>query len=182
MPKGGKRFSFRNFPNEEGFTYVEILASILILSIIGILIWQGSIVASRTLFRSSDVSISSTRLLQLDEAMRREIGKIAIPYWLSLTEIEASPRRLVIPYYGGDPDVTLLIERIEDYISLTISGREQHLRLGPFPGLHVEQWQDEVGNVIGIMLRFDSPSDDAPIQELFFRFGSFPLTDYDETE
>ncbi len=167
--------------SEDGFTFVEIIASILILSIIGFLIWQGSSIAARMLFKSSDRSIATLSRLQLDEALRRETGNILIPFWISRVEIETSHNRIRIPYYQGDPDDHLVIEVIGDSLTITAPGRDEYVHFGPFPGISAAPARDTEGNPIGINLKYASSRTADARSEILYRFGSFPLWSADDS-
>ncbi len=166
--------------NEDGFTFVEVIASILILSIIGFLIWQGSSIATRVLFKSTDRSIATIRLLQLDEVMRRETGHIVIPFWISRLEIETTHSRISVPYYQGDPDDVLIIEVVEDALKITAPKHDKSLHFGPFPGISAMVARDTGGNPIGIKLIHVASNLEDSLSEILYSFGSFPLWSADD--
>jgi len=171
-------FSRRNAQSDEGFTIIEVLVSVLI----GLVVWRGSILATRVLSASSERSIATTRILQLDDSLRREVGRIHLPFWLAEIGIEQTDHGIVLPYYRGDPDDSLTIAVADNYLDVSSLNREQAFHIGPFPGIRAETAYDAQENPVGVRIWIESAKDNTSQQELFFRFGSSPLWVEDEKQ
>ncbi|MBN1687359.1 MAG: prepilin-type N-terminal cleavage/methylation domain-containing protein [Spirochaetales bacterium] len=180
MPRPGTFFSRRDCRSDDGFTLIEVLVSLLILSIIGLVVWRGSILATRVLSTSTESSMATTKILQLDDSLRREIEKIQMPFWLREIKIEQTEHGITLPYYQGDPDNSLTIAAAGNYLDVSNSSREQAFRLGPFPGLRVETAYDAQTNPIGVRVQIAPAGNRLSQEGLFFRFGSSPLWVDDE--
>jgi prepilin-type N-terminal cleavage/methylation domain-containing protein len=166
--------------NEQGFTFVEVMVALLIISLIGVVVWQGSVRSGRLLDRISRESLITLKLMRTESALRDAVAEIRIPFWVSEAVIEESDGELVIPFYEGSADA-LLVVKCEDG-SIVIGTRsggegtmEKSATFGPFAGTAVELARDNDDRPFGI--RFTLRVQDGSFEpvEITARFGSNPF-------
>lgn len=166
--------------SDKGFTYIEMMVALIILSLAGVLVWQGISAAGKLLDKISARSSETMRLMQTEETVRELVGRIKIPFWMSTMELEEEEGEIAIPFYEGRSD-NLLVIKYEDS-SLIIGTRgtdgeqiEGVNSFGPFSNAEIEVARGEEGELFGITVVLYTekrPSDGVHITA---RFGSNPL-------
>jgi prepilin-type N-terminal cleavage/methylation domain-containing protein len=106
--------------SDRGFTFIEVLISLTILSLISLVVWGGLRNARTLIERISYRGSATAKVVQLDSFLRSSCLKVRPPFWLAALEVQSSEDRLSIPYYEGEPDRHLVLEVDGSY--LTISG------------------------------------------------------------
>jgi prepilin-type N-terminal cleavage/methylation domain-containing protein len=95
--------------HDEGFTLVETLTAIAVISIAGLALLSGVSMATRTLEKAKTRAIHATRLLNADERLRELIGQVAIPFWERNAGFAVRNETLELPWYQGQKDAILRI-------------------------------------------------------------------------
>ena len=166
--------------SERGFTYIEVMVALIILSLAGVLIWQGVSASGKLLDKISARSSSTMRLMQTEEAVREFVGRIKIPFWMSTMDLEGEEGEITVPFYEGRND-TFLVMKYEDS-SLIIGTRradgEQMVGVksfGPFSNAEIEGARDEEGKLFGITIVLYTGETLSDGVHITARFGSNPL-------
>jgi prepilin-type N-terminal cleavage/methylation domain-containing protein len=94
---------------EGGFTLLETLAAMGILSVLLSLIALSLSSSVTALRASADRLLFAARLLRADALIRSKVNEIAIPYW-ETPSLEEDRSSLAIPWYGGRREASLRIE------------------------------------------------------------------------
>lgn len=76
-------------PSDEGFTFIEVLVAIAIISFSGFIIWSGISGTFETVLKVYHSSRISGELRQLEYLFRKNVNEMEIPYWDSSFEYEA---------------------------------------------------------------------------------------------
>ena len=105
-------------PAEDGFTVLEVLAGLAILSLLGLGVWSGAASSLRTASRVRAAMLANARLLQLDDRLREAVGRIVPPWWCDGPEIRESEGSWRVPLVGGDPAKFLVIECANGVVSI----------------------------------------------------------------
>ena len=79
--------------NEQGFTFVEILVSMLLLSVLGLVIWSALARGQGLVQRTFQGTLEAVRVLQLDTGLRKAAGRVRVPYWERGPAADSSPVR-----------------------------------------------------------------------------------------
>ncbi|AEF87015.1 prepilin-type N- cleavage/methylation domain protein [Treponema primitia ZAS-2] len=103
--------------DEGGFTLLETLAAMGILSILVCLIALSLSSSLATLGRSRNRLIFAVKLLKADALIRSRVNGIAIPYW-ETPSLEDGGSSLAIPWYKGEKESFLRIKAEEGRLIL----------------------------------------------------------------
>jgi len=95
--------------NEEGFTLVEVLVALALLSTLGLFVWAASASGEKSLRRIADGVRRSAEILELDAVVRSYAQRVLTPYWLQAPRLELSPGSLSVSYLDGSQDTALQI-------------------------------------------------------------------------
>ncbi len=76
-------------PSEDGFTFVEVIVAIAIISITGFILWSGLNGIYETVLKVYKNSRITGELRQLEFLFRKNVDEIEIPYWDSSFEPES---------------------------------------------------------------------------------------------
>jgi prepilin-type N-terminal cleavage/methylation domain-containing protein len=131
-------------PAENGFTVLEVLVSLAILSLLGIGVWSGMAASLRTASRVRAAVLANTRLLQLDDRIREAAGRIILPWWGKSPEIRKLPGEWRVPLLDGDPEKVLVVAFRDGVLSI-----DDGDFVSLFPGFTSARltpaWEGEIG-------------------------------------
>jgi prepilin-type N-terminal cleavage/methylation domain-containing protein len=116
---------------EDGFTIIEVLAALTVISFCGLLM-TGFVSSMIRLGDRARQELSIARdLLRLDGEIRALVSAVAIPYWERKALLEAGASGLSIPWYGGRADHALRFVRRDDAFAVEFPAGEA----ARFPGI-----------------------------------------------
>ncbi len=95
--------------SEEGFTLVEVLVALVLLSTLSLVVWAASFTGGRTLSKISAGISHNVELLEIDSAVRSYAQRVTLPYWLAGAKAESSDGGLSLPYLDGNPGLFLTL-------------------------------------------------------------------------
>lgn len=95
--------------SEAGFTLLEVLLGMVILSLLGIGMWTAVTVAMRSVDRFHAGSLANVRLLQIDDRFRECMARIRAPWWESAPAVETATDGWKIAFLDGDHGKALII-------------------------------------------------------------------------
>jgi prepilin-type N-terminal cleavage/methylation domain-containing protein len=163
------------FKNEEGFTFIEILVSMVLLSVLGVTIWTG-LISSQGLIRKiiSEASMSA-KILQLDNFVRQHVNQVKIPFWEGKIKAEAVESGLAIPYLNSDYEDMLIFKISRDMLLIGSKKTGQFTAFGPFNDIGFQLWEGDEEKLLGVKLSvsFGTKVDNNVI--IYARFGGNPL-------
>jgi prepilin-type N-terminal cleavage/methylation domain-containing protein len=96
-------------PAENGFTVLEVLVGMAILSLLGIGVWSGVAASLRSASRLRAAVLANARLLQLDDRIRQAAGRIVPPWWAKGPEIQELQGEWRVPLVDGYPEKFLVV-------------------------------------------------------------------------
>ena len=166
--------------NDDGFTLLEIMVGLVILSLIGVVVWQGISHTGRLFEKISSSLFSTIRTVQMDQYIRDETAKIKAPFWIKDLRVqENGGQSLSIPYLEGDADRFLVFEYKGEYLHIGekkqgSEGAETMLAFGPFKEVAFEMAKNEKEHEYGIKFSV-YPGKSLKVIEIVARFGSNPL-------
>ena len=98
-----------SLPAENGFTVLEVLVGLAILSLLGIGVWSGVAASLRAASRVHEAVLANARLLQLDDRIRAAAGRIVPPWWDRGPEIQELQAEWRVPMVDGYPEKFLVV-------------------------------------------------------------------------
>ena len=156
------------------------MVALIILSLVGVLVWQGISGAGKLLDKISMHSSTTMRLMQTEEAVRGLVGNIRIPFWMSAIELEEVENEIAVPFYEGRSDTLLEIKYEDSFLIIGTRNTDEDQRegvksFGPFSNADIEVWRDQGGELLGItVVLYPMRSSLDPVH-ITARFGSNPF-------
>lgn len=163
---------------------MEILVSLLLLSVLGLVVWTGLARGQGLVLRTFDAAADSMRLLQLDTALRAAAGRVRVPYWETDAGATSHAGSLSVPWLDGYPDRRLSLETDGAKLVLRSAdpeGREERRAVfGPFASVALGLARGPEGEVRGILVSLGAVpgapgAQGAQDTTLETRFGGQPL-------
>jgi prepilin-type N-terminal cleavage/methylation domain-containing protein len=87
--------------SENGFTFIEVLVSLLIISSVGIVLYASFSAGFKGVEKSRTEIRDAVRHLQTDSVIRSAAESVQIPYWVTAYEMTAAGGSLELPWYEG---------------------------------------------------------------------------------
>ena len=136
-----------------GFTTLEAIVAILVVSIAGAALFAGVFTALRGMEKEKRTIIDASLILKTDRAIRDAVGKVRIPFWERDTAITITDDEANIPRYEGKRDCFLHIKWIDSKLSIQTQEKDEVLSTVNLTGL------DDVS----IELLTDTSTDKSPV-------------------
>lgn len=161
----------------DGFTTVELLVAIALISIAGAALYAGLSVAVRTLGKADRTVKTAAQVAVIDNALRSHIGRIAIPFWETKYTGEITPETARIAWLDGIGDRSLSIKHADGRLTLTLDEGEESPRVINLSANHVTsitifRFPDTEGQPAG--LRFSIHTERRTFESVYL-FTSLPL-------
>ncbi len=96
--------------NNSGFTLIETLIAITLVPLIGLPVFM--VFSDTVTFTSKikDLNLWNKELIQLERVLRKSVGEVQIPFWISDTKVTEDAGTMSVPYWNGDADLVLEME------------------------------------------------------------------------
>lgn len=163
------------FKNEKGFTFIEILVSMVLLSVLGITIWAGLINSQGLIRKIISEASTSAKILQLDNFVRQNTNKVKIPFWEGKIKIDGEESGLAIPYMNAEYADKLIFKTSENMLLIGSKKAGQFNAFGPFDNIGFKLWEGDGGKPLGVELSVSSGKKDSDQVTIYARFGGNPL-------
>jgi prepilin-type N-terminal cleavage/methylation domain-containing protein len=137
--------------NNRGFTLIETLIAITLVSLIGLPFF---IVTSDTVSftgKIKDLNRWNKELIQLERVLRKSVGEVQIPFWISGIELTEEEGPISIPYWNGDVSSVLEID-IENTI-LKITTPERSTVFNGYDEVELGFIKDSQSRTIGLSIK-----------------------------
>lgn len=139
--------------SEAGFTLLEVLLGMVILSLLGIGMWTAVTVSLRSLDRFHAGALANARVLQIDDRFRECAARIRAPWWESAPTVETATDAWKVAFLDGDPRKLLVISYQDG--SLAIDDGAYVSRFPGFNSVRLENALAADGTPIGVSLTLD---------------------------
>ena len=137
--------------NESGFTLIETLIAITLVSLIGIPVFMVTSDTVTFTGKIKDLNRWNKELVQLERVLRKSVAEVKIPFWISDVEVTEEKGIIMIPYWKGDVSSFLEI-KIEDTV-LKISTPEGSTVFNGYDGVEFDFLKDSGSRTIGLSIR-----------------------------
>ncbi len=113
--------------SEDGSTTLEVIAALAILAVIGAASYSVTVAGLHASEPTRRAASYASRLVQTDDALRRFVGRIRIPYWVRDVTLETGNGVYRLPYYEGTGPLTLEMANGGD--ALSIASSSEHVTI-----------------------------------------------------
>ena len=135
---------------DSGFTLIEALIALTIVSLIGIPVFM---VFSETVTftgKIKDLTRWNMELIGLERVLRKSVSQIMIPFWINDIEVSKGINIIKVPYWNGEVSSFLEIE-VEDG-DLKISRPKDSTIFKGYDGFEFDFLEDSQSRTIGLSL------------------------------
>jgi prepilin-type N-terminal cleavage/methylation domain-containing protein len=139
--------------NDDGFTLLEVLVGMAILSLLGIGVWSAITVSFRSAERVHASALASAQMLQIDDRLRECAARVRAPWWIGPPAIQAAENTWRIAFLDGTPDKELVISW--DGHVLLINDGTYVSRYPGYSSAQLSAAQDAEGRVFGVTLTIE---------------------------
>lgn len=136
--------------NESGFTLIETLIAITLVSLIGIPVFM---VTSNTITftgKVKDLNRWNKELVQLERVIRKSVAEVQIPFWISDIELTEKSKVMNVPYWNGDAE-SFLEMKIEDTV-FKITTPQGSTVFNGYEGVEFDILKDKESRTIGLSI------------------------------
>ena len=143
--------NFLNIKNTSGFTLIETLVAITLISLIGLPVFMVTSDTVAFTRKIKDHNRWNGELIKLERVLRKSVREVKIPFWISDIEIINKNDSLIVPYWNSDEDSALEI-KITD-TDLEITTPEGSTVFSGFDSAEFDILKDSGSRTIGISVR-----------------------------
>ena len=136
--------------NNRGFTLIETLIAITLVSLIGIPVFMVTSDTVSFTGKVKDLNRWNKELVQLERVLRKSVGEVQIPFWISDIEVTEGTGTMTIPYWNGHADLLLEME-IKDTV-LKITTPERSTVFNGYDGVEFNILKDSRLRIIGLSI------------------------------
>ena len=137
--------------DSSGFTLVETLIAITLISLIGIPVF--TVFSDTVSFsgRVKDLNHWNKELIQMERVLRKSAREVQIPFWIREIGISKESGSLIIPYWNSDADSVLEIKIADTYLEITTP--EGSTVFKGYDGAEFDILKDSRSRTIGLSVR-----------------------------
>ena len=146
----GVLLNFLKIRNNEGFTLIETLIAITLVSLIGLPVFMVFSDTVSFTAKVKDLNRWNKELVQLERVLRKSASEVQIPFWISDIELTEEAGRLSVPYWNGDADLVFEME-IEDTV-LKITTPERSTVFNGYDEAEFNILKDSQSRTIGLSI------------------------------
>lgn len=136
--------------NNSGFTLIETLIAITLVSLIGLPVFMVTSDTVSFTGKIKNLNRWNKELVQLERVLRKSVGEVQIPFWISDIELTEEAGRLSVPYWNGDADLLFEIE-IEDTV-FKITTPEGSTVFNGYDEVEFDIFKDSRSRIIGLSI------------------------------
>ncbi len=157
--------------SESGSSLIEVIAALLIMSIVGMGIWNSVAAGLRISGRIGDSVRAGSMLLSLDDRVRELASRVRIPFWSKDYLVESSADEMRVAWLDGDPAKSVVMKRSGD--TLVIDDGTEPRRFKGISSMSFSAASTGQGGVYGITITVEGSG--FTRREITAAFGSMPI-------
>ncbi|MCK5671905.1 MAG: prepilin-type N-terminal cleavage/methylation domain-containing protein [Spirochaetales bacterium] len=148
--KANKNTTKKTIKNNRGFTLIETLIAIVLVSLIGIPVFTVFSDTVGFTKKIKDLNHWNGELIKLERVLRKSVGEVQIPYWINNIEVTEGTGIMTIPYWNGDADLVLEME-IKD-TTFKITTPEGSTVFFGYDGVEFDFLKDSRSGIVGLTI------------------------------
>ena len=156
--------------SDNGFTFVEVLAAVIILTVLGVVIWQGFLSALTGIDGIGVEITECTKILQIDDTVREAASRIIVPFWLNTAPVEKEINLMRIPYIDSCSDKELIISFEKEVLTIETDGNT--ISFSAIDNVEMDFLTDDNNSIYGILLNINYSNEKFTIEA---PFGGLPV-------
>jgi len=137
--------------NNSGFTLIETLVAITLISLIGLSVFMVTSDIVRFTGKVKDLNSWNKELIQLERVLRKSVAEVQIPFWISDIKINDGIGKIIVPYWNGDSDLHLVMKIVDK--DFKISTPEGSTVFTGYDGVEFDLLKDNQSRSIGLTIR-----------------------------
>jgi prepilin-type N-terminal cleavage/methylation domain-containing protein len=176
---------YRSKKPEDGFTFMEVIAAMAIMSILGVTVWMG-FAAAVNLIQSVPVSVELVQsYMVLDTIVREYISRVKPPFWQPELDYYMDSTSVIYPFYEGVEEQFLQIEYLDNHLYLSTNARDEDeeedegdseevrelYRSGPFSYIYFSEISEKGLGIIGLEITLKPEHEKIDEFTIFARIG-----------
>ena len=156
--------------NNSGFTLIETLVAITLISLIGLPVFMVTSDIVHFTKKIKDLNRWNGELIKLERVLGKSVGEVQIPFWISNIEVIEGIGTIIVPYWNGDSDLHLVMQ-IED-TAFKITTPEGSTVFNEYDGVEFDFLKDSGSRTIGLSINVKkSKREDVVFQCTFGAIG-----------
>jgi prepilin-type N-terminal cleavage/methylation domain-containing protein len=172
---------YLNNHREDGFTFIELIVAMTIMSIIGVSMWIGFTAAVKLVHRIPESTEMMQEFLGLDNLLREHVGRIKIPFWEPELEYYIDSSTAQFPFYEGVETKYLLVEFNESELIIKTFDEEGEdepeviFRSGPYAYVSFSEVEEKKIGILGLEVTLKPEHENVEEFSIFARIGGYPF-------
>ena len=170
---------YLNSKKEDGFTIIEVLVAMTIMSILGITMWMGFSAAVSLIHTVPESSRLIQEIIALDSILREYISRVRVPFWLPELDYYIDTTSALFPYYEGIETKFLQIEYYDNEIYLKTFEEESDeepetiYHTGPFTYVNFSEVSEKKLGLLGLEITLKHEHERIEEFTIFARLGGY---------
>lgn len=175
QPRGRHCLPMNRWQSEDGFTFIEILVSLVLFAVLGVVVWTALLQAQRLIGKVTLRASQSAKILQADDMVRHYAAQIRIPFWVGKLEDAGNGKELVLPYLNGDADDVLLLRQNQGMLVIGSQSSGQMAALGPFTSIQFNIKSSSESKPWGLVVTLGVGGPQGEAVDIYAPFGGIPF-------
>jgi prepilin-type N-terminal cleavage/methylation domain-containing protein len=172
---------YRNNHREDGFTFMEVIVAMAIMSLIGVSMWLGFTAAVKLIHRIPESTQMMQEFLGLDNMLREHVSRISIPFWEPQLDYYIDSSAAQFPFYEGIKTKYLLVEFYESELIMRTFEEESEdepeviYRSGPYTYVSFTEVEEKSVGILGFEVTLKPEHENVEEFSIFARLGGYPF-------
>jgi hypothetical protein len=162
----------------DGFSLIEAIIAIGIISLIGIVAVMGVFQALRGFDKAQNTLITCARIIQVKNFLEKVTAGILFPFWLSRIDTEQQ-QSLKIPYLDAEEENYIQLSFTGNYLIIELhyekEDNDQVFSFGPFSDVSFELLSADLKPFYGIKILITPLDRGFDMVEILAEFGCYPF-------
>ena len=165
--------------SQDGFTLIEVLIAMFIMSILGMTVWMGFAVAVNLIHTVPQSTKLMQEFITLDSVLREYMSRVRLPFWQPELNYYIDSTSALFPFYEGVEKKFLLIEFMDNEIYLKTFNEDDEeedetlFHTGPFQYVYFNEVSEKKQGLIGLEIVLKPEHEKLDEFTIFTRLGGY---------